>query len=115
MLFRVKGSPEFDAYFQELRVRADQGNHESLEMVKLIERGIEKLKFDYHYGDHLSQSKIPKEYRERFGIENLWKLNLNSFWRMIYTVRGTEVEVMSILLEVLDHKAYDRKFDYKTS
>ena len=88
---------------------------ESTQLVKLIEKGIEKLKYDYEYGYHLSKSRIPKEYVEKYGVQNLWKLNLNSFWRLIYTVRGTEVEVVSVLLEVLDHKKYDRKFGYKTT
>jgi len=34
---------------------------------------------------------------------------------MIYTICGTEIEVISIVLEVLDHKDYDKKFGYKTS
>jgi len=63
----------------------------------------------------MPKERIPKEYVVKYGVENLWKLNLSSFWRMIYTVRGSKVEVISILLEVLDHKKYGRKFGYKTS
>lgn len=84
-------------------------------MVKLIEKGVDKLRFDYRRGEHISRKKIPAEYFEKHGVENLWKLNLNSFWRMIYTVHGNNIEVISIILEVLDHKKYDRKFGYKTS
>lgn len=114
-MFRVIGAPGFDKEFEELKKRAKQGDGESIYLIKIIEKGIEKLKYDYKYGDHISKEKIPKEYTEKYGVKNLWKLDLSHFWRLIYTVRGTEVEVISILLEVIDHKNYDRKFGYKTS
>ncbi|MFH1256832.1 MAG: hypothetical protein V1494_06090 [Candidatus Diapherotrites archaeon] len=115
MMFRVISSDSFEKELQGLKERAKQGENESIQLLKLIDKGVEKLKYDFKYGDHISKEKIPREYKEKFGVENLWKLDLSSFWRMIYTVRGTEIEVMSIVLEVLDHKKYDRKFGYKTS
>ncbi|HLD58279.1 MAG TPA: hypothetical protein VI977_01390 [archaeon] len=114
-MYKVIGTEDFDKEFEKLKQRAKQGEGESVQLVKLIEKGIEKLKYDYKYGDHISRKKIPAEYVEKYGVENLWKLDLSSFWRLIYTVRGTEIEVISVLLEVLDHKKYDRKFGYKTS
>ena len=113
-MFRVVSTEDFDKQFAELQKRAREGDTESVYLVKIIEKGIEKLKFNYKYGDHVSREKIPKEYIEKYGVKNLWKLDLSSFWRLIYTIRGTEIEVISVLLEVLDHKAYDRKFGYKT-
>jgi len=114
-MYRVIGTEEFDSELQKLKGKANSGDGASVELVKLIEKGIEKLKYDYKYGEHINKKKIPKEYKKKYGVENLWKLNLNSFWRMIYTIRGTEIEVISIILEVMDHKDYDRKFGYKTS
>ena len=114
-MFKVIGVPSFDTEFAALKKRAKQGDGESVLLVKIIEKGMGKLKYNYKYGDHLSKKKIPKEYTEKYGITNLWKLDLNSFWRMLYTVRGTDVEVISVVLEVLDHNKYDRKFGYKTS
>jgi len=114
-MYRVVPIAEFDEEFGRLKQRAKRGDGESIQLVKLIEKGINKLKYDYKYGDHVSKEKIPKEYVEKYGVKNLWKLDLSSFWRLIYTVRGTEIEVISVLLEVLDHKKYDRKFGYKTS
>lgn len=114
-MYRVVPVEEFDEEFGKLKQRAKQGDGESVKLVKLIEKGINKLKYNYKYGDHVSKEKIPKEYIEKYSVKNLWKLDLSSFWRLIYTVRGTEIEVISIILEVLDHKKYDRKFGYKTS
>ena len=114
-MYKVVPVKEFDEEFEKLRQRAKRGDGESVKLVKLIEKGINKLKYDYKYGDHVSKDKIPKEYVEKYDVKNLWKLDLSSFWRLIYTVRGTDIEVISVVLEVLDHKKYDRKFGYKTS
>jgi mRNA-degrading endonuclease YafQ of YafQ-DinJ toxin-antitoxin module len=114
-MYRVVPVKEFDEQFEKLRQRAKRGDGESIKLVKLIEKGINKLKYDYKYGDHVSKERIPKEYVQKYGVKNLWKLDLSSFWRLIYTVRGSEIEVISVILEVLDHKKYDRKFGYKTS
>ena len=114
-MFKVIASEQFSKELEELRKKVKQNDNESAKLLKLIEAGIEKLKYNYKYGDHVSKEKIPKEYLEKFGVKNLWKLNLGSFWRLLYTIRGTEIEVISIILEVLDHKEYDRKFGYKTS
>ena len=113
-MFRVVSVGDFEEQFAEIQKRAKEGDNESVYLVKIIENGIEKLKFNYKYGDHISGEKIPKEYIEKYGVKNLWKLNLSSFWRLIYTIKGNEIEVISVLLEVLDHKDYDRKFGYKT-
>ena len=114
-MFKVIGSEFFEEEYGKLLEKAKKGDNDSIQLIKLIEKGIEKLKYNYKYGDHVSKEKIPQEYKEKFGVENLWKLNLSSFWRLIYTVRGDEIEVISIILEVLNHKEYDRKFNYKTS
>jgi mRNA-degrading endonuclease YafQ of YafQ-DinJ toxin-antitoxin module len=114
-MFKVIGSKEFDKEFQKIKKNAKLGNKDNLLLQKIIDKGIEKLKYSFKYGDHIPKKQIPKEYFKKYGVENLWKLNLNGFWRMIYTVRGDEIEVISIILEVLNHKEYDKKFGYKKS
>jgi hypothetical protein len=114
-VYQVIANPLFSEVLDRLLIGSQNGNGESRQLLKLIEKGVEKLKYDYRYGDHIKYERIPKEYFTKFNVDNLWKLNLGSFWRMIYTVRGKEIEVISIVLEVLDHKEYDRKFGYRTS
>jgi len=111
---RVVGTEEFNEQFNAIKRRAIAGDSESAYLEKIIENGIEKLRFDYKRGDHIAKEKIPREYAEKFGAKSLWKLNLSRYWRLIYTAQGTEIEVIAVLLEVLDHKRYNRKFGYKT-
>ena len=76
-MFKVIGAEDFDKQFEELERRARRGDGESTNLVKIIEKGIGKLKYNYKYGDHISKRKIPKEYIEKYGVENLWKLDLS--------------------------------------
>jgi len=48
-----------------------------------------------------------------YGVANLWKVNLPDYWRMVYTITGNELEIISILLEFMDHKKYDKIFRYR--
>lgn len=55
---------------------------------------------------------IPKDYK-KYGIDNLWKYDLPNGWRLMYSVANDEVKIISIVLEWLDHKNYEKRFGYK--
>ena len=78
-----------------------------------IKQKVDFLRANPQYGSHISQNKIPKEYIEKYNVNNLWKANLSGAWRMIYTLRGDRVEILTIILDLLSHPAYDKKFKYK--
>ena len=63
-------------------------------------------------GIQIPKKLIPKEYTKKYGIRNLWKFNLPSAWRLLYSVEGRDVKIISIVLEWLDHKNYERRFNY---
>ncbi|MBI5226885.1 hypothetical protein HY994_06680 [Candidatus Micrarchaeota archaeon] len=113
MNLRVKGTPEFDYQYRELKESADAGNGASQILLKKSDKAIEKLKYNFKAGRHISKDKIPKFYLINYGVENLWKLNVDPVYRLIYTIRGTELEVMSVLLEFFNHDAYQKRFGYK--
>ncbi len=113
MELKVTSVLEFDLQYDELKQSADNGNGASQILLKKLNKAIEKLKYNYKAGEHISRDKIPLFYKINYGVENLWKLNIDLNYRLIYTVRGTEIEVMSVLLEFFDHKTYNKKFGYK--
>lgn len=78
-----------------------------------IKQKIDFLKANPRYGIHISKDKIPKEYIQKFDINNLWKINLSGAWRMLYSIRGNEIEILSLILDILDHKKYNKKFGYR--
>jgi len=113
-MHQVKLSAEFGEEFVELRRKAERGNGEARYLLGIIEKGMAKLMASPEAGKHVPKRLIPRGYVVKYEVTNLWKLNLDSYWRLIYTLRGSEVQLFAIVLEVLDHKRYDRKFGYHT-
>ncbi|MBI5036178.1 hypothetical protein HZC09_02435 [Candidatus Micrarchaeota archaeon] len=112
MRLDVRSVPEFDLQYDELMESA-QNNCSSRILFKKLLKAIEKLKYDFKAGEHISKEKIPVYYKQKYGVENLWKLNLDQDYGLVYAIRGTENEVTSVLLEFFDHKEYERRFGYK--
>ncbi len=80
-----------------------------------IKQKIEFLKNNPHFGIQIAKSKIPKKYSKMYNAGNLWKINLPGAWRMIYTIKGNEVEIISFILDIFDHKEYEKVFNYSKS
>ncbi|MFC2162709.1 hypothetical protein ACFLRF_03435 [Candidatus Altiarchaeota archaeon] len=78
-----------------------------------IGRAFDDLKDNAFCGIQVPKKQIPKEYVRKYGIDNLWKYNLPNAWRLLYSVANNEVLIISIIIEWLDHKKYERKFNYK--
>lgn len=110
--FGVSLSPRFSGEYVELQQRSEQGNSEAQHLLKIVEKGISKLATNPASGKKIPKKLWPKEYIREYGINNLWKLNLDQYWRMVYTITGNQAEIISLVLEVLDHKHYERKFKY---
>lgn len=109
----VIGVPEFNRQFEELEKTAKEGNGASAILLKKLRKGVDKLKNNYRAGKHIPKDRIPQHYKTKFGVTNLWKLNIDPVFRLVYTVRGTEAEVMTVILEFFDHKAYEKRFGYR--
>jgi len=63
-------------------------------------------------GVQIPKKLIPKEYIQKYKIHNLWKYNLPNAWRLLYSIERDEIIVLSIVLEWMDHKKYERRFGY---
>lgn len=111
---RVKHSPIFEQQLKQLKeaIKDKNGKFHN-QLLKAIEREENNLRIDMHRGTQIEKSKIPKEYFMQYGVTNLWKIDLPGFWRMIYTITGNEFEIISVLLEFIDHKEYNKKFKYR--
>lgn len=94
--------------FLELR----SGKFEEKRLSEYIQRAIEDLKVNPLIGVKIPRKLWPVEYVRRFGVNNLRKYDLPNGWRLIYTLVGNEVEIISIILEWFGHKDYERRFKY---
>jgi len=88
---------------------------EDKQLYRFLIQAFENLEHDAFSGIQLPKRQIPKAYFQKYGVDNVWKYNLPNAWRLLYSVAREEVIVVSIVLEWLDHKNYDRRFGYKTS
>jgi len=96
---------------EEIAKGVTSSDHQTL--LNSIKQKIELLKDNPEYGVHIPKDRMPKEYIRDYDITNLWKVNLSSAWRMIYTIRGSEVEIISLILDIMNHRDYNKKFGYK--
>jgi len=111
---RVRYSPVFEEQLKKLREAIkEKGLKFNKQLLQAIEREKDYLYIDQHRGIQIAKNKIPKEYIINYGVTNLWKINLPDYWRMIYTIVGNELEIISILLEFMDHKQYNKRFGYR--
>jgi len=72
-------------------------------------KDIEKNAF---CGIQIRKRQIPKEYIKKYKIHNLWKYNLPNAWRLLYSIEADETIIISIVLEWLHHKEYNKTFHY---
>jgi len=103
----IFGDEKLKKEFEELKRVKENKLYEQLV------KALNNLQEDAFCGIQIPKNLIPKEYAQRYGpITNLWKYNLPDAWRLIYTVKNNNVSVLSVLLEWMDHKNYERRFGY---
>ena len=79
---------------------------------KAIKKTIEKLNENVFYGEKISKRQIPKEYIQKYGINNLYWCQLPNAWRLVYSVEANNVEILAVIIEYFNHKNYERRFNY---
>ncbi len=85
---------------------------ESLSLIKSIERIKGILEENPQYGNPIKKDLIPKNFKNN-GITNLYRIELSNFWRMLYTINGNRVEIFLFVLNIINHKDYNKIFGYK--
>jgi Txe/YoeB family toxin of Txe-Axe toxin-antitoxin module len=80
---------------------------------KGIIKAMRELRQDVNAGIPIQKKLFPTDYIKKYGINNLWKYNLPNAWRLLYTVTPEdEIQLLTIILEWLPHKEYERRFGY---
>lgn len=80
-----------------------------IQLLRSIKQKRDLIKSNPFYGNNIEKAKIPKH----FDVQNLWRVELTGYWRMLYTIKGDQVEIVCFVLEIVDHKKYDKLFGYK--
>ncbi len=88
------------------------GKTEDKQLFEFLNRALKDIEQNAFCGIRIPKKLIPKEYIKKYGVDNLWKYNLPNAWRLLYSVASGEVIVVSIVLEWMNHKNYEKKFKY---
>ena len=94
--------------FEELQA----GNNKQQQLYHRLQQAFKDIKENAFCGIQVPTRLIPKIYLKKYSIKNLWKYNLPDAWRLLYSIENHEIQVVSIVLEWMDHKTYERRFGY---
>ena len=94
--------------FRELK----DGDSEERELHRWLLRAFEDIEKNVFCGVNVPKKLVPRVYIQKYGIRNLWKYDLPRGWRLMYSIVGNKAIVVSIILEWLPHKEYERRFRY---
>lgn len=113
-IVRIVLSPEAEEVYKYLNEEAVDSKTERM-ILNAVEKKKELIKANPHYGEPIAKDKIPYGYKRKYGANNLFWVGLPNFWRMIYTLTNndTKVEIIAFVLDIIDHKKYNKKFGYK--
>lgn len=111
---RVILSPEAEEVYKYLNEHAAHSKTEQT-FFNSLNKKIELMKANPHYGDSIPKRLIPKEYVSKYGVNNLFRVELPKYWRMMYALSdgGNQIEIIAFVLDIIGHKAYNKKFGYK--
>ena len=94
------------------QINEGKENTEEMQLLRSIKQKIEFIKANPFYGNNIAKALIPKEYTIKYNAENLWRVELTNYWRMLYTIKGDQVEIICFVLDMISHEDYDKKFGY---
>ena len=88
---RIKLSPEAEEVYKYLNKEVAQAEKigkrtPEVQIFQAFEKKKDLIKINHHYGEPISKSKIPKQYRQTYGITNLFWVELPHFWRLLYSL-----------------------------
>ncbi len=103
---QVRGSTEFTRLLASLKQGTKQRN--------LLDAALDTLKANVGTGVKIQRPLWPTYYMRKYGVNNLWKLDLSREARLIYTILNEKGGWVVVVLEAfLTHKEYERRFGYK--
>jgi len=81
-------------------------------LYKEIQKALNDISRNCFCGRHVRKKLIPRDLIQKFEIKNIWIYNLRKDWRLLYSVANDEAEVLSIVLDWMNHKDYERLFNF---
>ncbi len=96
---------------KEKKNNVESSFHQSL--LRSINRAVDLLKENPFAGNQIPKRQIPEKYIVTYDTENIWRIEIANRWRLIYTITGNQLEIINFIVDIFDHKKYDKVFGYK--
>lgn len=81
-------------------------------LYKYLVNAFKEIEENAFCGIQIPKRLIPKVYLNKYNLHNLWKYNLPNAWRLLYSIESSGVMVISIIIEWIEHKGYEKRFKY---
>ncbi len=110
VILKDQAKQEYEMLLKTVEEQKKKGstNSEEIQLLKSINNKIAILKYNPVYGQSVPKRQIPKT----LDVDNLFRLELTHYWRMLYTLRTNEIEIVNFVLYIIDHPTYDKLFGY---
>ena len=82
-------------------------------LLNAINRLFDVISNNPFYGENAKKDLIPREYRQKYDVGNLFIADLPDYWRMIYTLESDEIEIITFVLDIINHDEYNKKFKFR--
>ena len=115
----VKLSEEANEVYEELNKIVGEEKKKGIEssfhqsLLRSIKRVKELLKENPFAGDQIPKRQIPKKYFLKYDIDNVWRIELTNRWRLVYSITGNQIEIITFVMDIFNHRNYNRVFGYK--
>jgi hypothetical protein len=115
----VRLSEEANEVFEELNKIVYEEKQKGIEssfhqtLLRSILRVRDLLKENPFAGDQVPKRQMPKKYSKEYDAENVWRIELADRWRLVYTITGNQVEITTFIMDIFNHRDYDKVFGYK--
>jgi len=63
-------------------------------------------------GEKVEKRKWPQVYVEKYGIRNLFLMDLGRRFRLTHNIIAEGPKKIVCIIEVMDHRTYERRFGY---
>ena len=96
----------------ELKETFEKLKRDDERLFKEISNALSSIKQNVFVGRNVKKKLIPKEFKQKYNIDNLWIYNLRKDWRLLYSITNNKIEILAIILNWMDHKDYSRLFKF---
>jgi len=104
--------PEKVVFVDEILEKSFVRLNETDPLKKGLIKAIKDVQENSFVGRNVKKELIPKEIIKKYSINNLWIYNLPNGWRMLYVLTSSEIRIIAVVLDWMNHKDYERLFKF---